>query len=1195
MFFSLIATLFCFAGFAQDFRASLTGRVLDASGAAIPGAEVQVKNIGTNEVTTSLSDESGNYKVSLLKPGSYSISVEFPGFKKYQREGIELNISQAATVDIMLEVGEISEQVTVTGGTPLLESADANRGGVIDNQRVRELPLNARNPFMLGILVAGVNFNGAAIWQRPFDNGAIAEWTINGSQSRGNEFLLDGAPNNGQAGGNNIAYVPPVDSVEEFKIMTNTYDAQYGKTTGGIINVSLRSGTNDFHGTIYEFARRSGLDANDSRLKARGRRADGTEIAPRSGHYLDQYGFQVQGPVHIPKVYNGKNKTFFMFNYEGYREGVPSPLNLSVPEPEMLNGDFSKLVDAQGRQIAIYDPNTGVADSTVPGGWRRTAFPGNIIPANRINPIARKILGFMPKPNTNSPDRGYAQGNLLISPNIAFDDFYNWVLKIDQNIGDKHRFFVRYAANDRTEDRNDNGVLEGPGQGGQQPFKRINDAFVVDHVSTLTPSFIFNARVSFGRFEEDGFGRGNLGFDKTSLGFQKSLVDQLPHGALFGRYEFSDYTYLGRTRGRNITNTVAFHPNITKIRGSHSMKAGVDMRWTQFITNNMGNPFILTSSRGFTQRQFNQGDPLSGNSIATFLLGTPSGGGVDFNLFPTTLFPYYAPWFQDDWKVNSRLTLNLGLRWDLNISPNERYNRLNRGFDLNSVNPVDKLIDRTKFPTVPTLKGGIKFAGVNGNPRIASDIDWNNIQPRVGVAYLLRNKLVMRGGWGVYYVNPSNDYLQHNGFSQNTPFVGSLDGGRTPREANSINNPFPTGIVVPPGSSLGLSTFMGRGFNFDGENFVVPYVHQFSFGFQYELPWESKVEVSYVGNRTRKLQTTRPFNEPDLAFRQKCNPLEGGSPAFCNERLPNPFQGIEAFRGTTAFTAPTLSRFDLARPYPQFVGGITELTRNDGAIYYNALQLTAEKRAKNSLNMTATYTFSKQIERWGFNDVQRNIMQQGLYLWDRPHRFTLGGVYQLPFGPGRHFFNNTNGVVGRIIGGWENTVILQWQSGRPWDHSGNYIYVNEAKLDNIDWHAHKVFGVRTSGTGATRAACVAAMNDLGVIALQPYSVTAGCTSYDFLKTPNFAPRFTPFRDGRLRRHAIPIWDFSLNKMTRITEGTSVQLRFEAFNLTNSYQFGNRNFNNNPDSSNFGSMFPNEAGNTEATYPRHIQLAVKFIW
>src|SRR5499426_2101578 len=270
---------------AQDFRATITGRVMDSTQSPVPSAQVVVKNIGTNEETRATTDSEGNYKAPFLRPGTYSVSVEVAGFKKALRDKIELVINQVAVIDITLEPGNITEQVTVQGTVPLLESANADRGGVIDRQRVIELPLNARNPFMLGMLTAGVNFNGAAIWQRPFDNGAIAEWTINGSQSRGNEFLLDGAPNNSQAGGNNIAYVPPVDSVQDFKIMTNTYDSQYGKTTGGIINVNLKSGSNDVHGSLYEFMRRQWLDATDFRLKANG--------APKAQHYLDQYGGQI--------------------------------------------------------------------------------------------------------------------------------------------------------------------------------------------------------------------------------------------------------------------------------------------------------------------------------------------------------------------------------------------------------------------------------------------------------------------------------------------------------------------------------------------------------------------------------------------------------------------------------------------------------------------------------------------------------------------------------------------------------------------------------------------------------------------------------------------------------------------------------------------------------------------------------------
>jgi hypothetical protein len=1206
---------------AQDFRATITGRITDANKAAIPSAQVTVKNTGTNETTTATTDSAGNYRAPLLRPGLYSVSVEATGFKKSIRESIELVISQVATIDFSLEPGNISEQVTVQGEAPLLESATADRGGVIDRQRVIELPLNARNPFMLGILTAGVNFNGASIWQRPFDNGAIAEWTINGSQSRGNEFLLDGAPNNGQAGGNNIAYVPPVDSVQEFKIMTNTYDAQYGKTTGGIINVNLRSGTNAFHGAAYEFMRRQWLDATDFRLKARG--------ADKAQHYLDQYGVQLDGPVYIPGLYNGRDKTFFMVNYEGYREGVPQPLTLSVPTPEMLEGDFSKLVDAAGKKITIYDPKSGFADSSVPGGTRRFPFmcdPAgnpvggvdkrlpqyasytecNKIPAKDINLIAKRILSFYPKPNSVDTAAAYGRNNFFFAPNLATDAFYNYVVKLDHQFNEKHRSYIRWANNDRTEDRNVNGIPTGFGQDGQHPFKRINDAFVFDHLATFSPTFIFNFRTSFNRFIEEGNGVDNVGFDMTTLGFPAELVRSLPFEPRFGRYELDGYPSLGRYAGSNLTNTVAMHPTFTWIRGSQTWRGGVDMRWTQYIQKNQGNIFRLTANRGFTQQRWDQGDDFSGNSVATFLLGHV-GGNIDYNLFSTTLGNYYAPWFQNDWKVSPKLTLNLGARWDINTPPNERYDRLNHGFDPNVINPVDSLIDRTRFPDVPQLKGGLMFAGVDGLSRIPANIDWNNIQPRIGFAYLLKEKLVMRGGWGLYYVNPGNDYLQFAGFAVSTSVVNSLDGGRRPHDDNDIpiipiNNPFPNGFAIPQGSAGGAATYVGRGFDFVNPNFKVPYVHQFSFGFQYQLPWDAKIELSYVGNRTRKLQTNRAFNEPDLAMRQRCNPLEGGNADFCNGQVTNPYKGLEPFQLTSRYIARTLSRWDMARPYPQF-GGITEVARNDGSINYDSMQVTFEKRARSGMNLVATYTFSKQIEAWGWNDLQKGVMQRGLYWADRPHRFTAGMVYQLPFGDGKKLFNIKHGLFGRLVSGWEATMITQIQSGRPWDLNENILWINpDAIVKEVQWKGtDQVWLFRNypdKDDPTVNGVCAGRITNTGQLVLTDNSRDlVGCTvnNVDVIRKPPYSPRYMSYRHPSIRLHSPPSFDVSFNKMTNINERLKLQFRVEMFNFTNTYSYRSRQFTGDPNDRNFGSIFPRLAGDTEVTYPRHIQLAMKLTW
>ena len=321
----------------------------------MPGVTVTATNTQTNEAASAVTSGEGLYSLPFLRPGIYTVTAELEGFRKYSREKVQLEVGQTQTINIALEIGTLTEVVSVV--SEAIEASKADRGMVIDNMRVTELPLNARNPFMLSYLSPGITYNGPAIYQRPFDNGAIADWSINGGQNRNNEFLLDGAPNNSIQGGNNIAYVPPVDAVQEFKIVTNSYDAQYGRTAGGVINVSLKSGTNTLHGTVYEFARRKQFDSNEYQFKLR-------NIA-KPDHKLDQYGFQIDGPVRLPGLYDGRNKTFFMFNYEGYKEATPNPATYTVPDDAQLRGDFSNLRDAQGRLITIYDPNTGRVDRSL--------------------------------------------------------------------------------------------------------------------------------------------------------------------------------------------------------------------------------------------------------------------------------------------------------------------------------------------------------------------------------------------------------------------------------------------------------------------------------------------------------------------------------------------------------------------------------------------------------------------------------------------------------------------------------------------------------------------------------------------------------------------------------------------------------------------------------------------------------------
>src|SRR5450759_1448450 len=633
----------------QEFRSTISGHVTDASGAAVPNAKIQAVNVSNNETTTATSDNAGAYTIPFLRPGIYKLTATGAGFKQYMQDQLTLEAAKVAGIDIHLEVGGVNESVEVTADAVALDTQSATRSAIVTTQQVAEMPLNARNPFMLGAMMAGVTFNGAAIWQRPFDNGASAKWSMNGGRDSPSEFMLDGASNNGQMGGNNVAYVPNVDAVQEFNVMANMYDSQYGHTGGGIMNVVLKSGTNTFHGAAYEYMRRISLDANTFQNNAIAK--------PRTNHYLDQYGFEVEGPIYVPHLLkkDGAVKLFYMGAFENYREGTPNPLIVSYPEAAMRTGDFSKVVDSSGQKVTIYDPFTGTYDAAGNILTNRTAFPGNVIPTNRINPIALAVTQFMPLPNQAAPAGfRYSNGNLSLPAYFDKDKFYNLILKFDWNFGNKHRAFFRHASNDRTEDRSDNGIDNKIGTTGQQPFQRINDAYVVDWISTVSPTFILNVRGSYNRFIEKGYGAANTGFDMSSLGLPKSMLSQLPSPVYFGRWNFDNgYASLGRSQSNNFTDTYELMFSATKVTGSHTIKAGFDIRQINYEIQNTGDILLFSGNTAWTQRVYNVSESTSGDGYASFLLGIAGPGtsgtvsSSNYPLFPWNKQYYYAPYVQD--------------------------------------------------------------------------------------------------------------------------------------------------------------------------------------------------------------------------------------------------------------------------------------------------------------------------------------------------------------------------------------------------------------------------------------------------------------------------------------------------------------------------------------------------------------------
>ncbi|MBI4875724.1 MAG: TonB-dependent receptor [Acidobacteria bacterium] len=1172
---SLAALLFAAGSVvAQETRATLSGTVSDSSGAVIVGAALKLANAATGVVFPATTNSAGQYRFLFVNPGTYKLTAEMAGFKNFERDNIQLQVSQSATIDVSLQVGTRAETVTVSTEAPLLDTEKVDRGVVIDKRRITDLPLNVRNPIMLASFSPGIVQTGGQAHLNPFSNSGISSWSVNGGLNNNTEFLMDGAPNNAYSGRENrIAYVPPADAVEEFKVMTGVYDAQYGRTGGGVVNVSVKSGTNAFHGSAYEFLKRTALNANTF--------SNNAKKLPRAGASLNQYGFTVGGPVRIPNLYNGKDKTFFFFAGEAYGEDLhyPNESIASVPTVEQKRGDFSKTFDNAGRLMTIYDPMTGRFEGS---RWVRSPFPGNAIPAGRINPTSAKIASLYPDPNSSTPGSTPWQNNFVLSPNRGRFDFQNYTARVDHQFNSRHRMYGRWSWNRHESLRIKNAI---PSFGADwQTGGKTNNGIVLDWVTTVSSSMVFNLRASLMRWQEDLPGYP-FDFDATQW-WPKATVAQLPIQARGGTRSYpTDVLFYHKTAqlpgakrvpyidvqsyrflGSNSyllepTNVFSLQPNLVWIRRRHTVKAGLDFRVTRF-TQQQPNYAAgrLNFDRGFTRSDYLVQDAVSGNAVASLLLGYPASGLIDNNVFPYFQTLYYAPWVQDDIKLTRKLTINLGLRWDLNLPLTERFNRINRGFLAGQVNPISARIDQSKFPGYKA-KGGIGFGGVNGMPRSPFDNDRNNIQPRVGAAYQLTPKTVLRGGWGIFYLSPVSRGA-NNGFSLSTPVVATLDSGRTPTALAS--DPFPAGVLQPTGSRLGMETFLGQGPNFSNTGARVPYVHQFSFGFQWQLPFNMTVDVSYVGSRTRSALVSKAFNEISLEALALGDSTKGGNPNYLNERLPNPFENLMP---GTSLNTNTVSRQQLLRPYPQF-SGFDMLDRNEGRTWYNAFQLALEKRYSHGLTVAATYTFSKNIEALSYLNAQDAAPGRTLTAWDRPQRVTIAPMYQLPFGPGRRFMNSSHPVLSRLAGGWQVVLTSIMQSGAPMSMPGNVYLLGDPRLENPAWDRMFKTGV-IDANGTVRNVLPGE---------QPvYQVRQ-----------SFTLRTTPLRYGNLRNQWGTTFDFSVIKDVRVREGFKAQFRVEAFNVLNTPVFS-ANPDLTPTSVNFGKLFRD---NGQSNGPRIVQLGIR---
>lgn len=1120
---------------AQEFRAAITGTVTDQQGAVAPNVRIEARNLETNVTVATVTNETGTYVLPFLPTGIYTLSATLEGFKRAVRDKIELRVGDRLRVDFQMEVGGVTEQITVAAQAELLETATASKGQVIDSVKVRDLPLLGRNPFMLATIAGGVQYTPslASRSNRPFDNGGMDTFSINGGRQTTNEFLLDGVPDTNveTTSPSNLSFVPSPDATEEFKVQTNTYDAQYGRTGGGVINVSLKSGTNRLHGTLYEYWRNDILNANSFETNLAGGR--------KTAFRWNQPGLQFDGPVYLPKIYDGRNRTFFMYSWEAIRSSIPYPQTYTVPTLEQRQGDFSKTVQANGQPITIYDPLTTQQSGSA---YTRQPLPGNRVPASRMDPVAIKLLDYIPRPNAPGTTAGFY--NLISTPNPRTDAYDQHIIRIDQMLNDRHKFFSRYVRGNRHELNSDAGFPHPatPWYG----HWRINQGGNFDLTSTVSPTRVLSTRLGYIR-HQFAIAQYGDGFDATLLGFPASLIAQLPR-KFFPRISYTDYTTFGppRSIGSEFTfsDTWSAAETVNQVVGPHSLKFGVEFRVMfnnqQMPTSSFGD---FSFNKGFTQRDPLRGDAASGNAFASLLLGYPSGGSVPYNVAPAYSNRYYVVFFQDDWRVSRKLTLNLGLRWDYESPQSERFNQQNRGFDATAANPF-------RVPGMQ-LKGGLLFTDA-GN-RLPFTRDLNNFQPRLGVAYQFRSTTVFRAGYGMSHL-PTFDTGGNSGFSVSTPFVSSTDGGLTP--AGSLRNPYPNGIVLPPGRTQGLATLVGRGFSYGFVERKIPYVHQFSVGFQQELPWRVLVDASYVGSRTRSLQTSKSINE--ISAEQ----LKLGTDLLT--LVPNPFEGLLP---GTAYNGRTVTRQQLLRPFPQF-GGITENHRPLGQTWYNSLQLRVEKRLSAGFHFLMSYTLSKSIEAVGYLNAQDRLgdLARVLTSVDAPMRLNLTGAYELPF------FKTGSRLARTLLGGWQLNAIATFQSGLPVSAPGGaYSTGVSPKLTGHQRTRAHWFNTCTLSLTGVRQNCISANEPVAFTVQPPYTLRALSTR---------------FPDVRTKRPGI--LDFSVFKSIPLHEELKLQFRAESFNALNTPWFGSPNTT--LGSAAFGSVSPSQAND-----PRNVQLVLKLVF
>lgn len=1165
LLFAVLASLLLLSpgrAFGQEARGSITGKVRDVGQSVISGATIRITNTAMGTTVTVTTNEAGAYNALYLIPGTYQVTAENAGFKKYVRDGIQLRVNDFLEVDIVLEVGDVSDLVTVSADAPPLDTTSGSLGQVIDARRVAELPIPHGDPFKLIGLAAGVTFSRDLRLDRPFEPTHIVGYSIDGTRANRSDVTIDGVPSTSTANAGEViaSFVPPQDLVQEFKVQTATFDAQFGNTEGGVTNISIKSGTNDFHGTAYWTKMAPGLFANDFFANKNGQE--------RPGFDYDRWGGTIGGPVRIPKVYNGRNRTFFMYGIESIPESRPRNNGVfNIPTARMRTGDFSELLAANSG-YQLYNPFTARREGS---RIRRDPFQGNIIPANLINPVAKKFVDtYLPLPTSTGSADGI--GNFA-QPDLAENIKYlSNTIRIDHVINEQHRIFGRASWYNRDSDYNN--YYRNIATGNTFLFKSRQGA--IDHVWTITPSMVLNSRYGYNRFiRGTDSNPGNIGFDLTSLGFPAYYNSLIPDDIRrFPRFDINQYQ--GTAVGGELrpTDTHSFNATMNQSFGSHTLKYGVEFRsyreTDRFFGNNQTGQFGFGANwvRGPLDNSPIPSD--LGFSFASFLLGLPTSGSISIPADYAEQSTTTGIFIHDDWKVNSKLTLNLGLRYEIEGALTERFDKSVRGFDFGAVQPMEAAVKANLLnrpiegvdPNQFSVRGGLTFAGVDGQPRGLYETPKKNFMPRFGFAYKLTEKTVARGGYGIFYGflgQRRGDVIQ-TGFSITVPLNVTLDNGLTFQE--TLSNPFQTyqnGLPAALGAAEGIRTFLGQNISFFNSNPLSPYNQRWELSLQQELLMGFVADIAYVGNRGTHIEYNRDINAVPNRYLSTSNVRDNTTNSYLTALVANPFAGQMPASAGSAFRSTNIARQQLLRPYPQF-GSVTT-TSNDGYSWYHSLQFNLNKRFSRGYTFGLNYTWSKFMEAFELLNAADPRPSEVISDSDRTHRLTLNGIYELPFGKGRRFIADLNPVASLFVSGWQLSGIYQFQSGAPINF-GNIFFTGS--FDDIALSGSEQTTGRWFNTGA---GFVTASN------AQPVSNI----------------RTFPLRLSNVRTDAINNVDLSIIKKTQIWEGKNLEFRAEFINAFNHPLFPAPNTN--VTQAAFGQI----VASNQANYPRRIQLTVKFVF